>query len=156
MFKALWLISVVLTGTTTGFYISHSVILGPWYTWFTKEKGKLPLLYETYSEFRREQAPVLYLIICYAQGLSVVAFALYAALAGRNAAQSILSAAFSMLAGILFLGTGFSKLEATVLAGTDRSPESVRRYATLNVPLHVAFAVLMLASFLGLLLILAV
>jgi len=151
MFKALWLLSVILTGITTGFYVSHSLILGRWYTWFTRKEGKLPLLYATYSEFRSKHSPIVYLIICYGQGLVILAFAVVATIIRKHAALSILSASFSMIAGILLLASGFAKLEASVLSGVDRSPGSIKKYSSLNIPMHIAFSILMLASFVGLL-----
>ena len=144
----LWIVTIILTGITTGFYLSHSLILGQWFTWFVINPEKLPLLYQTYSEFRAEHIPILYQSICALQILVFIIFTIFAILRKYRIRIALIALLFSISAGIIHIGTGFSKLEIDVLSGINRDSISLAKYATLNVPFHITYTFLMFISFL--------
>lgn len=143
----MWIITITFTGITTGFYLSHSLVLGPWYTWFATTPGKLPLLYQTYTEFRAVHTPVAYYLISILQVCVLIAFTIISVIKKNNARLAVIALLSSLCAGVIHIATGFSTLEVDFVTGVELDPVALAKFASLNVPLHLTYAILMLITF---------
>ncbi|MDC7125264.1 MAG: hypothetical protein PQJ46_06845 [Spirochaetales bacterium] len=142
-----WLLTILLTGILTGFVLSHSLILGPWFTWFVSNPEKTPLLYETYSVFRQNHPPTLYNSIFMLQIFSFLVFLIFASIRKYRAPLALIAFLISLVVGIIHFGSGFGELEHAVLSGVAKDAASLARYAKWNVPIHRFHSAGCLASF---------
>lgn len=51
LYWGFWCSTTVLVGILAGFFIAHSLLLGPFFSWFI-ESGKVDLLRQTFSVYR--------------------------------------------------------------------------------------------------------
>jgi hypothetical protein len=75
LYRASHLFATTLAGIVTGFYLSHTLVLGRMFSWLA-DPSRLPLLKQTYSEFRLIHPPFLYIAILCIQQAAVLGFAI--------------------------------------------------------------------------------
>jgi hypothetical protein len=150
-----WFSTTIFVGILAGYFISHSVLLGPFFSWFI-ESGKVDLLHQTFSVYRETAgyshlynlyyAPILFSLI--SGGIwTILAFILK-----RDRVISIFAGLPTYFMSAIFLATGFSNTENAVMSGIADDATN-RLFALENVPIHTSFAIIHTISFLLLLVI---
>jgi hypothetical protein len=139
------LIATILSGIVTGFYLSHSLVLGPMFYWLA-DPARQPLLQQTYSEFRVIHPPFVYLAVIAAQVVAVLGFAALSVWFGRNIPLTVAAAACSMAVPLLHVASGFFRLEVGVVSASLRGAPDLARFAAWNVPIHLFHTAATLAA----------
>jgi len=144
-FWIFWFSTTVLTGILSGFMISHSIMLGRFFNWYI-ESDNLELLRQTFTVFRVTGAPgVLYNSPLYLAFLSGVVWTVLAFLLKRDRTIAILAGLSTFWVGNIFFLSFLNKAEEAVLSGSADAA-TAQYYLSINLPLHVTFAVIYLAS----------
>lgn len=151
-FWASWLFATVLSGMVLGFYVSHSIVLGPFFSWFI-ESGKYQLLNETYATFRHQHPTNLYYILLGIQGLASFIFMISTWINGHNLIAGIIVGVCAPLAGVIHSISGFGILEINILSGRTVGQMELTNFTRWNVPIHLLYALIMLVGVVTLLLI---
>jgi hypothetical protein len=144
-----WLTATLLTGIVCGFYLGHSLVLGPMFSWLAAD-GRQGLLWQTYSEFRLLHPPLPYLAVIAAQQVSIVAFLGVSLWQRRRPMLATAAAAFALIVPVFHATSGFGALERGVVSGGVRAPADLARFAAWNVPVHLLYAAATLAAFVAL------
>ena len=147
-----WYCITMLTGILAGFMISHSIMLGRFFTWLV-ESGNIDSLRSTYSIFRAANNPqVLYnsfLIISLVFGPIWVILAF---LKKKDRIISVIAGLSTFWVSLYFFGLGFAKVEESVMLGiADETTQQL--FVSLNVPIHKYNAIIYTFCFLLLLVI---
>lgn len=146
MREASLLLATILTGIVTGFYLSHSLVLGPMFSWLS-DPTRLPLLQQTYAEFRILHPPWLYLAVIELQQAAVVAFAALSARDRRHVLAAVAAAVCTLVVPAVHVVSGFFRLEVEVVSGVLHEPADLARFAAWNVPIHVFHTLATFAAF---------
>jgi hypothetical protein len=148
----LWVVTTLLTGILAGYMVSHSIMLGRFFTWFVISDN-LELLRQTYTAFRAQgRAHVYYDIPLLLHLLAGIPWVVLALLMKRQRLIAVVAGLSTLWVGALFLGLGFDRIEDAVMTSTADA-ETLRAFAALNVPLHATFAVIYVTSLFLLLLV---
>ncbi len=148
-----WFITTILTGIMSGFMISHSLILGGFFTWCI-ESGNTDLIRKGFSIYREtDNYPLLYLLYYSPILISLISGPIWVILAFLKKRYRIIS----LIAGlstywvcVIFAGTGFNKVEEAVMKGI--ADDTVRQFfVDFNIPIHTYNAIIYSVSFLLLL-----
>ena len=145
-YDASHLAATILAGIATGFYLSHTLVLGPMFSWLA-EPARLPLLHQTYSEFRVLHPPVLYLGVVTLQQAAALVFAVVAVSMKRDPLRAVAAAACALVVPAVHVLSGFFALEVGVVSGTIVDTARLARFAAWNVPIHVFHTAATLAAF---------
>lgn len=147
-----WYCITMLTGILAGFMISHSIMLGRFFTWFI-ESGNIDLLRNTYSVFRAATNPQalynFFLLLSFVLGFIWVILAF---LKKKDRILSTIAGLSTFWVTLYFFGLGFGKIEESVMLGiADETTQQL--FVSLNVPIHVYNAIIYTLCFLLLLVI---
>lgn len=136
-----WSITVSLTGILAGYMISHSIMLGRFFSWFVSS-GNEDLLHQTYTVFRNAtNAHILYDIPLYLCFVSGITFIVLAFLLKRDRILSVIAGLATYWVGSVFMVIDLDEVEDAVLMGTG-TPEISQYFLSINVPTHASFAVI--------------
>lgn len=142
-----WLVTVVLTGMTTGAMVGHTLLLGRFLNWMF-ESGKTAVFEDTYPVFIREKSPQIVFDNLFTVTILVTtAFNAYLYLSGRLATLSLLAVGLQWIFVGVFFGTGFAKVEAELFKEGKTSTDLVGRFRARNMPICALSSILLLASF---------
>ena len=147
----LWLIITLLTGILAGFLISHSVMLGRYFTWLI-ESGNYQVFADTFSVFREAtHANVHYNLFLWASLVTGTIWAIFCFVVKKDRVVALIAGLSSFWVGSVFFASGFAGAETAVATGM--ADEAVRQFfVAWNIPMHRSFAVFYTLCFLLLLL----
>jgi hypothetical protein len=153
LYWILWFITTILTGILSGFMISHSLILGGFFTWCI-ESSNLDLIRKGFSIYREtDNYKLLYLFYYSPILISLVsgpAWVVLAFLKKRYRGISLIAGLSTYWVSVIFVGTGFGKVEKAVMKGL--ADDATRQFfVNFNVPIHTCNAIIYSVSFLLLL-----
>ena len=151
MQRVLWFAVTLLTGILAGFLVSHSVMLGRYFTWLIKS-GHYEVFTGTFSVFRlATRANVHYNLFLWVHLVLGILWAASCFIVRSRRIVALAAGLSSFWVGSVFFATGFASAEQAVASGmADAATRSF--FAAWNLPLHASFAVFYTACFLLLLL----
>jgi hypothetical protein len=148
----LWVVTTMLTGILAGYMVSHSIMLGRFFTWFV-DSNNLELLRQTYTAFRAQgRAHIWYDVPLFLHLIVGVVWTALSFLLKRHRLIATTAGLSTVWVSILFFGLRFDEAEDAVLTSTA-DPATTQYFAVLNVPLHSLFAVIYVTSLFLLLLV---
>jgi len=146
LYVACHLLATTLAGIVTGFYLSHTLVLGRMFSWLA-DPSRLLLLKQTYSDFRLIHPPVLYLAIITIQQAVALGFAVLSVSLKRQVLPAVAVAACSLVVPLVHDSSGFFRLEVGIVSGAVHDATELSRFAAWNVPIHVFHTLATLAAF---------
>jgi hypothetical protein len=152
LFWLFWCSTTILTGILAGYMISHSIMLGRFFSWIV-DSGNMDLLRKTFTVFREVSKPDpnrLYDIPLYLALASGVVWIVLAFLLKRDRIIALIAGLSTLWVGAIFAISDLDEAEEAVLSGI--ADERMARYfSTINVPIHALFALIYVVSLLLLL-----
>ncbi|MBN1892117.1 MAG: hypothetical protein JW780_04990 [Clostridiales bacterium] len=149
-----WCATTMLTGILAGFLISHSVMLGRFFTWML-ESGNEDLLRQTFSVFRDTVSPppnIIYNIPLYLGLIFGILYTVVSFLLKRDRVIAVIAGLSTFWVGNIFFVSNFNKAEEAVMTGTAEADVMIFFMRT-NLPFHITFAFIYSVSFFLLLLV---
>ncbi len=143
LFWVFWCTTTVLTGILTGFMLSHSIMLGRFFSWMV-ETDRIDLLKQSFSIFREVAQPdprVIYYIPIYLSLISGIIWVVLAFILKRDRVIALIAGLSSFWVGALFNITSINDAESTVLSGIAND-QMTRLFLAINVPVHSIFAMI--------------
>lgn len=149
--RILWLAITMLTGILAGFLISHSVMLGRYFTWLI-ESGNYQVFRDTFSVFRQAtHANVHYNLFLWISLIIGIIYTIVSFILKKSRVTALIAGLSSFWVGSVFFASGFGDAEEAVATGV--ADETVRQFfASWNLPMHTSFAVFYTVCFFLLLL----
>jgi len=135
----LWFAVTMLTGILAGFLLSHSIMLGRFFTWLI-ESGNSNIFADTFSVFRATtRANVHYNLVLWISLALGVAWTLVCFIARKSRTVAVIAGMSSLWVGCVFFVSDFAAAEAAVATGV--ADEMVREFfVSWNIPMHASFA----------------
>ena len=139
IYWVLWFLITMLTGILAGFLISHSVMLGRYFTWLIESKN-YNVFIDTFSVFRNStHANIHYNIFLWASYIIGIIWTIFCFVVRKNRIIALIAGLSTLWVGFVFFASGFSAAEEAVCTGT--AGEALRNFFVLwNVPMHTSFA----------------
>jgi hypothetical protein len=136
----LWFTITILTGILAGFLISHSIMLGRYFTWVI-ESGNYQVFTETFPVFREaSQAYVHYNLFFWASFFVGIIWTLFCFIIKQNRIIALIAGLSSLWVSCVFFASGFSDAEEAVATGV--ADEATRQFfVSWNIPMHTSFAI---------------
>jgi hypothetical protein len=135
-----WCIITILTGILAGFLISHSIMLGRFFTLLI-ESGKETILHQTYTVFREAANPHIpynmFFILALAAGILWTVFAF---IVRKTRVIACIAGMSTFWVSCTFFATNFGRAEVEVMTAVADA-KMTHLYITWNVPIHTAFAI---------------
>jgi hypothetical protein len=136
----LWFALTMITGILSGFLVSHSIMLGRFFTWLI-ESGNNSVFVDTFSVFRKATRanvhynPFLWISLAIGVAWTAVCFII------RNTrVTAVVAGLSSFWVGCVFFVSDFAAAEAAVASGT--AGEALQQFfVAWNIPMHVSFAI---------------
>ena len=140
VYWVLWFALTMITGILAGFLVSHSVMLGRYFTWLI-ESGNNGVFSDTFSVFRETtRANVHYNLFLWISLAIGVVWTTVCFIIRKTRIVAVIAGLSSFWVGCVFFASGFAAAEAAVATGT--AGEAVRQFfVAWNIPIHVSFAV---------------
>jgi hypothetical protein len=137
--RVLWFAITMLTGILAGFLISHSVMLGRYFTWLI-ESGNYQVFTDTFSVFRQAtRANVHYNSFLWASLAVGTVWTIFCFAIKKNRIIAVIAGLSSFWVACVFFASDFSKAEEAVAKGM--ADEAVRQFfVSWNLPMHTSFA----------------
>jgi len=141
-----WLLAILATGIAAGAMAGHALLLGRFFNWIF-ESNRTEMFRQSYPEFIREKKPELLFDNLFILALLLTnAYEVLLWRADRIDALSLAAAGSQWLFVLIFFGSGFASLERELLVKGNIAPDRVQRFLSLNTPMTVLSAILLLAS----------
>lgn len=139
VYRVLWVAITMLTGILSGFLLSHSVMLGRYFTWLIKS-GNNQVFVDTFSVFRAAtHANVHYNMFLWISLLFGIIWTVFCFIVKKSRVVACIAGISSLWVGFVFFASGFSDAEEAVATGL--ADEAVRQFfVSWNLPMHAAFA----------------
>jgi len=149
--RILWLAVTLLTGILAGFLVSHSVMLGRYFTWLI-ETGHYEVFTDIFSDFRRAtRANVHYNLFLWVHLALGILWLPSCFIVRSKRAIALTAGLSSFWVGSVFFASGFAAAEQAVATGmADDATQTF--FVSWNLPLHASFAAFYTLCFLLLLL----
>ena len=142
-----WLVAVLSTGVAAGAMAGHASLLGRFFNWVF-ESGRAEMFRENYPVFMEAKKPQLLFDNLFTIALLITtAFNVLLYFTHRISSLALIAAALQWLFVAVFLGSGFAALERELFTKGNTSPETVKRFLSLNTPLVGLSTLLLMASF---------
>jgi hypothetical protein len=150
--RILWYPVVIFTGIMAGFLLSHSVMLGRFFSW-TLRSGNVDFFRNLFSVFRAESgANIHYNMFLWVSMFAGILWTVSCFLAKKNRILAVTAGMSTFWVGFVFFSSGFAVAENAVSsAAADTTLTDL--FLSLNLPLHISFAIFYLACFVLLLII---
>jgi hypothetical protein len=152
LFWLFWYSTTILTGILAGCMVSHSIMLGRFFSWLV-DSGNMDLLRQTFTVFREVSKPdpnVLYDTPLYLAFASGVFWTILAFILKRDRIIALIAGLSTFWVGGIYMISDLDEAEEAVLSGI--ADERMARYfSTINVPIHALFALIYVVSLLLLL-----
>jgi hypothetical protein len=138
--RALWFAITMLTGILAGFLISHSIMLGRYFTWLI-ESDNYQVFIDTFSVFRQiTHAHVHYNLFLWASFLVGTIWTIFCFIIKKNRIIALVAGLSSFWVGSVFFASGFSDAEEAVATGI--ADEATRQFfVSWNISMHTSFAI---------------
>ncbi len=141
-----WLLAILATGIAAGAMAGHALLLGRFFNWIF-ESNRTEMFRQSYPVFIREKKPELLFDNLFILALLLTnAYEVLLWRADRIDALSLAAAGSQWLFVLIFFGSGFASLERELLVKGNIAPDRVQRFLSLNTPMTVLSAILLLAS----------
>ena len=139
VYWVLWFALTMITGILAGFLVSHSVMLGRYFTWLI-ESGNNGVFVDTFSVFRETtRANVHYNLFLWISLAVGVVWAIVCFIVRKTRVVAVIAGLSSFWVGGVFFASGFADAEALVTTGM--AGEAVRQFfVSWNIPMHASFA----------------
>ncbi len=136
----LWFAITILTGILAGFLISHSVMLGRYFTWLI-QSGNYQVFTDTFSVFREAtHANIHYNLFLWVSLIIGFIWTILCFIVKKTRIIALIAGLSSFWVGSVFFSSGFSNAEEAVATGV--AGETVRQFfVSWNIPMHTSFAV---------------
>lgn len=155
LYWGFWCSTIILIGIMAGFMISHSLMLGRFFTWFI-ESDNVDLLCQTFSVFRGSvNYSFYYSLYLYPLLFSLISGVIWTVLSlimKRDRIIAIIAGLSTLWVGIIFITYKFGTVEDAVVSGIA-DETTMQLFASINVPIHTSFALIYTISFLLLLIV---
>lgn len=154
MYWIFWCSTTMLTGILAGFLISHSVMLGRYFSWML-ESGNEDLLRQTFSVFRESVSPppnIIYNIPLYLGLIFGIIYTILSFLLKKDRIIAVIAGLSTFWVANIFFISNFNKAEEAVMTSTANA-EVMQFFMKTNLPFHITFAVIYSVSFFLLLLV---
>jgi hypothetical protein len=154
LFWAFWCSTTILTGILAGFMVSHSIMLGRFFTWYI-ESDNVELLRQTFTVFRKSSNPppqVVYNVPLYLAFVSGVIWTVLAFVLKRDRTIATIAGLSTFWVGNIFFISDLDEAEGAVLSGSANA-SMTQFFASINLPIHTCFALIYGVSLLLLLLV---
>ena len=137
--RIFWFAITMLTGILAGFLISHSVMLGRYFTWLI-ESGNYQVFTDTFSVFRNvTRANVHYNLFLWASFIVGILWTILCFIIKKSRVIALIAGLSSFWVSCVFFASNFSEAEEAVASGV--ADEAVRQFfVSWNLPLHTSFA----------------
>jgi heme/copper-type cytochrome/quinol oxidase subunit 3 len=143
LFWLSWSSTTAFTGILAGYMVSHSIMLGRFFSWFV-DSDNMDLLHQTFTVFREVSKPdpnALYDIPLYLALASGVVWIVLAFLLKRDRITALIAGLSTLWVGSIFMISDLDEAEEAVLSGSADEPMA-RFFLSINVPIHTLFAVI--------------
>lgn len=130
----------MLTGILAGFLISHSVMLGRYFTWLI-ESGNYQVFADTFSVFRETtRANVHYNLFLWVSFIVGIIWTIFCFIIKKKRIIALIAGLSSFWVACVFFASGFSDAEEAVAKGI--ADEAVRQFfVSWNIPMHISFTI---------------
>ncbi|MGB2954492.1 MAG: hypothetical protein WBB64_00845 [Anaerolineales bacterium] len=137
--RVFWFAITMLTGILAGFLISHSVMLGRYFTWLI-ESGNYQVFTDTFSVFREAtHANVHYNLFLWVSFIIGILWTILCFIIKKSRGIALIAGLSSFWVSCVFFASNFSDAEEAVASGV--ADEAVRQFfVSWNLPLHISFA----------------
>jgi len=137
--RVFWFAITMLTGILAGFLISHSVMLGRYFTWLI-ESGNYQVFTDTFSVFREAtHANVHYNLFLWVSFIVGILWTILCFIIKKSRGIALIAGLSSFWVSCVFFASNFSDAEEAVTSGV--ADEAVRQFfVSWNLPLHTSFA----------------
>ena len=135
----LWFAVTMLTGILSGFLVSHSIMLGRYFTWLIAS-GNNQIFVDTFSIFREAtRANVHYNLVLWISFVLGIAWTPICFIARKTRVVAVVAGLSTLWVGSVFFASNFASAEQAVTTGT--ASEAVRQFfISWNLPMHASFA----------------
>jgi hypothetical protein len=135
----LWFAVTMLTGILAGFLLSHSIMLGRYFTWLI-ESGNSRVFADTFSVFRAAtRANVHYNLVLWISLAIGVVWTLICFIIRKSRVVAVIAGLCSFWVGSVFFASDFAAAEQAVATGVAN--QAVQQFfVSWNIPMHVSFA----------------
>jgi hypothetical protein len=141
LYWVFWVLTVVFTGILAGFMLSHSIMLGRFFSWAVSS-GNEAFFHQTFAVFREAtKAYIVYDIPLYLSLVCGVVFIVPALVLKRDRVMSVIGGLSTFWTGSIFFAAELNEVEDAVVTGTA-TPDVSQYFLSINVPLHSCFAVI--------------
>ena len=147
LFWVFWCSTTILTGILAGYMVSHSIMLGRFFSWLVAS-GNMDLLRQTFTVFREVSKPdpnVLYDIPLYLAFVSGVIWTVLAFILKRDRIIALIAGLSTFWVGNIFAISDLDEAEEAVLSGVA-DERMAQFFLSINVPIHTLFAVIYVVS----------
>lgn len=154
LFWVFWFSTTVWTGILSGYMLSHSIMLGRFFSWYV-ESGNMDLLRQTFTAFIKASNPdpnIYYNIPLYLAFVSGLIWTVLAFLLRRDRIIALIAGLSTFWVGNIFFLSDLDEAENAVLTGIA-DDHMAQFFLAINLPIHTFFAVIYGVSFLLLLLV---
>lgn len=140
VYWVLWFALTMITGILAGFLVSHSIMLGRYFTWLI-ESGNNHVFADTFSVFRETtRANVHYNLFLWVSLSVGLAWTVVCFIIRNTRVTAVFAGLSSFWVGCVFFVSDFAAAEAAVATGT--AGEALRKFfVAWNIPMHVSFAI---------------
>jgi hypothetical protein len=152
LYWVFWCSTTILTGILAGYMVSHSIMLGRFFSWLV-DSGNMDLLRQTFTVFREVSKPdpnVLYDTPLYLAFASGVIWTVLAFILKRDRIIALIAGLSTFWVGGIYMISDLDEAEEAVLSGIA-DKRMAQFFLSINVPIHALFAVIYVVSLLLLL-----
>ncbi|MBN1183528.1 MAG: hypothetical protein JXB49_14660, partial [Bacteroidales bacterium] len=140
LYWVFWFSVTIATGILSGFLLSHSIMLGRFFSWLIKS-GNEQVFTDYFSVFRSvTHANIHYNIMLYVGLLSGFFWIVICFLSRRSRIVSVTAGFSTFWVGFIFFFSKFASIEEAVSTGAADAA-TYQSFLNLNLPLHITFAV---------------
>jgi hypothetical protein len=136
---AFWFAITMITGILAGFLVSHSIMLGRYFTWLI-ESGNNRVFVDTFSVFRETtRANIHYNFMLWISLVIGVVWTILCFIIRKTRIVAVIAGLSTFWVGCVFFFSDFAAAEEAVASGT--ASEAVRLFfVSWNIPMHASFA----------------
>lgn len=142
----IWYPLTILTGMLAGFMVSHSIMLGRFFNWYITS-GNEDLLRETFTVFRAQSnAKAMYDIPLYVAFILGIIWTIVSFVIKKDRIIALIAGLSTLWVGMIFMISDLDEAEEAVLSSAGNA-DLTQLFLNINIPTHMAFAVIYLVSF---------
>lgn len=140
IYWVLFFLTIITTGMLSGFITSHSVMLGRFFTWCV-ENNHTEVFSSYFAQFRIEtRANVHYNLILWINMIIGILWTITCFINKRSRIVAVIAGISTFWVGSVFFASNFAEMEGAVCSGISDA-NIQQSFVSLNIPLHISFAV---------------